>query len=73
MSGNIEVNVDPRGSLATGAPASRVMGHELFGHGWDLMYKGMPSERSAVTTEIDLRLDRGLPQDRPIPTDSDRP
>jgi len=71
MSGDIEVNVDPRGGLSSGAPASLVMGHELLGHGWDLAIKGKSSERSAVTTETDLLLDLGLPPFRPVPHDRD--
>lgn len=59
MSGKIEVRVDPRGN-PEGEPLSIVMGHELLGHGWDLMYKGTSSEHSARNTENLIRLSLGL-------------
>ncbi|HXA20257.1 MAG TPA: RHS repeat-associated core domain-containing protein [Thermoanaerobaculia bacterium] len=73
MSGNIEVTVDPRGSIGTGASADLVMGHELIGHAWDYAIKGTTSERSAVTTETNLLLQRGLPPVRPVPSDQEHP
>jgi RHS repeat-associated protein len=73
MSGNIEVTVDPRGSLGTGASASLVMGHELLGHAWDRVFKGTTSERSAVTTESNLLRQMGMPPFRPVPTDHEHP
>ena len=72
-SGTFEVHVDPRGNLQFGASAGLVMGHELLGHAWDLMFKGTSSERSAVTTETNLLFQLGLPQFRPVPTDEERP
>jgi hypothetical protein len=59
MSGNIEVRIDPRGN-PNGQPMFLVMGHELIGHGWDLMFKGKSSEHSATNTENVIRLELGL-------------
>ena len=59
MSGNIEIRIDPRGS-ATGEPMGIVMGHELLGHGFDLMYRGLTSEHSARNTENLIRPDLGI-------------
>jgi hypothetical protein len=71
LSGNIEVKIDPRGDPG-GQPMSIVMGHELIGHAWDLMFKGTSSERSATNTENLIRLDLGLLPFRPLPNDPER-
>jgi RHS repeat-associated protein len=60
MSGNIEVRIDPRGS-ATGESLGIVMGHELMGHAFDYMFRGLTSEHSARNTENLIRSDLGLP------------
>ena len=59
VSGNIEVRIDPRGN-PQGESMGIVMGHELLGHGLDLMFKGTSSEHSAINTENLIRLDLGL-------------
>jgi RHS repeat-associated protein len=66
-SGNIEVHVDPRGSLAVGSSASAVMAHELMGHAWDLLFTGTSSERSAVNTENNVLLQLGQQPYQPVP------
>jgi RHS repeat-associated protein len=77
ISGNIEVNVNPNGGMWTDlndsnftkhfAPAKVLMGHELFGHAFDLMVRGKSSERSAITTETNLLWQLGEPALRPVP------
>jgi hypothetical protein len=73
MSGDMEVYVDPRGSLAIGSPALAVMAHELMGHTWDLFYTGTSSERSGVTTENNILLQLGLRPYQPVPSLPGRP
>ena len=66
-SGNMEVHVDPRGSLSVGSPALAVMAHELMGHAWDLFFTGTSSERSAVNTENNILLQLGQQPYQPVP------
>lgn len=71
MSGDIEVRIDPRVN-PQGQPMSIVMGHELLGHGWDLMFVGTSSEHSATLTENYIRRDLGWPLRHPVPNDPER-
>lgn len=66
-SGNMEVHVDPRGSLGVGSRALAVMAHELMGHAWDLFFTGTSSERSAVNTENNILLQLGQQPYQPVP------
>jgi RHS repeat-associated protein len=66
-SGNLEVHVDPRGSLRIGSPALAVMAHELMGHAWDLLFTGTSSERTAVNTENNILLQLGQKPYQAVP------